>query len=128
MDKNIYSKRHNYRFYPESVRKEVVREYQATDCSKAYLMRKYGIGSRTIIGHWIKKYGNNDYLSVDKQPDNHFEPMAKDSPEVKKLKERIRQLERELEDSKLLAEAYSMMIKTAEEQLKIPIKKKFNTK
>jgi hypothetical protein len=37
-------------------------------------------------------------------------------------------LERELEDAKLLAEAYSKMIKKAEEELKIPIRKKHNTK
>ena len=128
MDENIYSKRHNYKLYPEALRQAVVREYLTSECSKTYLMRKYGIGSRTIIGHWLKKYSNNDYLSAEKQRDNHLEIMTEDSPEVKKLKERIRQLERELEDSKLLADAYSMMIKTAEEQLKIPIKKKFNTK
>jgi len=128
MDKNIYSKRPNYKFYPESVRKEVVREYLTTECSKAYLKRKYGIGSHQIIIHWIKKYGNSDYLSADKQPQKIIDIMEKDSPEVKDLKQRIKQLEMQLEDAKLLAEAYSMMITTAEEQLKIPIRKKFNTK
>jgi capsule polysaccharide export protein KpsE/RkpR len=54
--------------------------------------------------------------------------MAEDTPEIRALKARIKQLERELEDSKLLTEAYSLMITTAEEQLKIPIRKKFNTK
>jgi transposase-like protein len=128
MDENFYSKRPNYKFYPESVRQEVVREYLTTECSKAYLRRKYGIGSSQIILHWLKKYGNSDCLSPVKPPEQIHTEMAEDTPEIRALKARIKQLERELEDSKLLAEAYSLMITTAEEQLKIPIRKKFNTK
>lgn len=128
MDKNYFTKRRNYQKYPESIKKAVVREYESSDCSQSYLSRKYGIGSRTIILHWLKKYGNNAYLSVPEQSPTIQSDMAEDTPEIRALKQRIKQLERELEDSKLLAEAYSLMITTAEEQLKIPIRKKFNTK
>jgi len=128
MDKNYFTKRRNYQKYPESIKKAVVQEYESSDCSQAYLSRKYGIGSRTIILHWLKKYGNNRYLSIPEQPQKSQPAMAEDTPEIRALKARIKQLERELEDSKLLAEAYSLMITTAEEQLKIPIRKKFNTK
>jgi transposase-like protein len=44
------------------------------------------------------------------------------------LKKRIKQLERQLEDSQLTAEAYRRMIQLAEEQLKIDIQKKSTTK
>jgi len=128
MDKNYFTKRRNYQKYPESIKKAVVWEYESSDCSQSYLSRKYGIGSRTIIQHWLKKYGNNHYLSVSEQSQRSQPDMAEDTPEIRALKARIKQLERELEDSKLLAEAYSLMITTAEEQLKIPIRKKFNTK
>ena len=128
MDENIYSNRPNYKLYPESLRKEVVREYLTTQCSKAYLRRKYGIGSSNIIMHWVKKYGPSDYLSPIKAPTKSEDVMAKETPEIKQLKQRIKQLEQQLEDAKLLRDAYSMMIKTAEEELKIPIRKKFNTK
>jgi len=128
MDKNYFTKRRNYQLYPESIKKAVVLEYESSDCSQAYLSRKYGIGSRNIIRHWLKQYGNNAYLSVAQQPQTEQVDMAEDTPEIRALKARIKQLERELEDSKLLAEAYSLMITTAEEQLKIPIRKKFNTK
>jgi hypothetical protein len=40
----------------------------------------------------------------------------------------ILQLKRELEEAKLLAEAYKRMIEIAETDLKIPIRKKYNTK
>ena len=46
----------------------------------------------------------------------------------KELKERIKKLEKELEDANLRAEAYSTMIDIAEKQLKIKIRKKSNTK
>jgi len=128
MDKNYFTKRRNYQKYPEAIKKAVVLEYESSDCSQSYLSRKYGIGSRTIILHWLKKYGNNRYLSIPEQSLKSQPDMAADTPEIRALKARIKQLERELEDSKLLAEAYSLMITTAEEQLKIPIRKKFNTK
>ena len=128
MDENIYSKRPNYRLYPESVKIELVREYQTSDYSLACLRRKYGIGSTAIIYHWLRKYGNNDYLSSHKEPFQTIQNMSEDSQEVQTLKHRIRQLEKELEDAKLRTEAYSLMIKKAEDELKIPIRKKFNTK
>jgi len=128
MDKNYFTKRRNYQKYAESIKRAVVLEYESSDCSQSYLSRKYGIGSRTIILHWLKKYGNYPYLSVPEPSPEIQSDMAEDTPEIRALKQRIKQLERELEDSKLLAEAYSLMITTAEEQLKIPIRKKFNTK
>jgi transposase-like protein len=128
MDKIYFTKRRNYQKYSEAIKRAVVSEYESCDCSQSYLSRKYGIGSRTIILHWLKKYGNNRYLSAPEQSKKSQPDMAEDTPEIRALKARIKQLERELEDSKLLTEAYSLMITTAEEQLKIPIRKKFNTK
>lgn len=44
------------------------------------------------------------------------------------LRKRIKQLEKQLEDSQLTAEAYRRMIQLAEKQLKIDIQKKSTTK
>ena len=44
------------------------------------------------------------------------------------LQKRIRQLERQLEDEKLRTEAYKRIIAKAEQELKISIRKKHNTK
>jgi transposase len=44
------------------------------------------------------------------------------------LKKRIRSLQKELQDSKLREEGYQLMIDIAEKDLKIPIRKKSNTK
>lgn len=127
MDEIHYSERRDYRHYPESLKLALVKEYQSTKTSMAYLKRKYGVSTINSVKYWLNKYGDNDYLSIPK-----INPVmtgkTEDSPEVQKLKQRIRQLEHELEDAKLLSEAYSLMIKKAEEELKIPIRKKYNTK
>ena len=127
MDEKIYSERRDHRHYPKSLKLALVREYESTNASKAYLKRKYGISTITTLNYWLDKYGKNAYLSIPKN--NPVMPgKTEDSPEVQKLKQRIHQLERELEDAKLLSEAYSLMIKKAEEELRIPIRKKYNTK
>lgn len=128
MDKHGYSERREYNSYPESLKISVVREYESTKASKAYLKRKYGVSGITLINCWLKRYGNNAYLSDHQKISNMPEDKSEGSAEVQKLKQRIRQLERELEDEKLRSEAYSLMIKKAEEEFKIPIRKKHNTK
>ena len=128
MDENKYTERTIYHTYPEPLKLTVVREYESTNCSRAYLKRKYGLNSTNVIKAWVRKYGNNDYLSNQKRIMTMPEDRSEDNQEVQALKRRIRQLERELEDAKLLSEAYSLMIKKAEEELKIPIRKKYNTK
>ena len=128
MDEYGYSERRNCHFYPESVKLAVVREYESTNVSKAYLKRKYGVSGIPLINYWLKRYGNNAYLSSHQTIPIMPVDKPEDSAEVQKLKQRIHQLERELEDEKLRSEAYSLMIRKAEEELKISIRKKHNTK
>lgn len=128
MDKHGYSERRNCNSYPESLKLAVVREYNSTNVSKAYLKRKYGVSGITLINYWLKRYGDNSYLSSHQTMPIMPADKPEDSAEVQKLKQRIHQLERELEDEKLRSEAYSLMISKAEEELKIPIRKKHNTK
>jgi hypothetical protein len=46
----------------------------------------------------------------------------------KQLEEKIRELERQLEDEKLRSEAYQRIIEKAEKDFKVPIRKKPNTR
>ena len=128
MDKIKFSKRTNYRVYPESLKQEVVKEYLCSDCSKEYLVRKYGLGSRNTVTRWLKKHGDNNDLCILEQKVKLSETMPEETKDPQDLEKKIRQLERELEDTKLLAEAYSRMIDIAEEEYKIPIRKKSDTK
>jgi hypothetical protein len=114
-----------------SVKEAVIKEYLGTNCSMHYLRTKYGIRSTSTIHYWLKDREKDDgvpYLAQRNQLITMPKGTSGESFKVQELKRRIQQLERELEDAKLLAEAYSKMIKKAEEELKIPIRKKHNTK
>ena len=51
-----------------------------------------------------------------------------DSFESLQLKNRIKELEKQLKEAELKAIAFSTMVEIAEKEFKIPIRKKFNTK
>jgi|WetSurMetagenome_2_1015567.scaffolds.fasta_scaffold140988_2 transposase len=128
MDETDYTERRVYTTYPEPLKRAVVKEYETTNCSRAYLKRKFGLNNTNVIKWWVKKYGEKEYLTRPNAPNPLSMASPKESLEIQTLKQRIKQLERELEDAKILSEAYSLMIQKAEEQLKIPIRKKCNTK
>jgi transposase len=132
-----YAPRNNGQFvqiYSEAFRRKVIEEYLSSNVSKMFLLRKYGIKMKCGIQRWMKLYGYED----NKQP-----VIIKFSAEVshalirrmntgkaskKQLEEKIRELERQLEDEKLRSEAYQRIIEKAEKDLKMPIRKKPNTR
>ena len=123
MDEIIFTRRHNYRLYPESIKKAVVKEYESTDCSKNYLVRKYGLGGHPTVTRWLKKYGSgNEFCNLEDKVQSPV--MSKSSSQQKDKDARIEQLEQELSEAKLLAEAYRRMIDIAEQKHGIQIKKK----
>ena len=94
------------------------------------LLRKYGIKTKSGIQRWMKKFG---YADIYKAAAPTFTFIT--SPDlIKKLKDehelhkRIKELERQLAEEKLRSEAYARIIDKAEKELKIPIRKKPNTK
>jgi len=121
-----------FRVYSESFKRMVVQEYLAGGVSQGELLRKYKIGGKSSIPKWMKRFG---YTEADRSPEVNFTGLI--SPDLTKKKEeqtnshllkRIKELERQLEDEKLQSEAYARIIDKAEKELKIPIRKKPNTK
>jgi transposase-like protein len=117
----------------ESFKRLVVEEYLSTGCSKGYLSRKYKIRGKSAIHEWLTIFGYEDLprkqmIKFISPLQSSPPPMAKDSQDVQALQKRIKELERQLEDEKLRSEAYSRIIDLAERELKIPIKKKPDTK
>ena len=108
------------KFYSESLKREVVHEVLSGHLSKPEARKKYGIRGSSLIIEWIRKFEGSasqfrttmDYNKSDK----------------KELIKRIRELERKREDEQIRSFGYSKMIDIAEEQLKVPIRKKPNTK
>ena len=132
-----YPPRSNGQFaqvYSEAFRRKVIEEYLSGDVTKMFLVRKYGIKFKSGIQRWMKLYGYSD----TRQPVMiKFKPvrlhalvrkMNTGKASKKQLEEKIRELEKQLEDEKLRTEAYERMIEKAEKELKVPIRKKSNTR
>jgi transposase-like protein len=120
--------------YSEAFRRKVIEEYLTGDVSKMFLLRKYGIKMKSGIQRWMKRYGYEDYKQqvVIKfsavMPYALIKKMNTGKASKQQLEERIRELERQLEDEKLRSEAYQRIIEKAEKDLKVPIRKKPNTR
>ena len=109
----------NY-YYSESLKREIVFQVQSGQISKEEARRKYGIGGSTTVLKWIRKFeGSDPYLQS---------LMDYSKSDKKELIKRIKELERKLEDEQIRSFGYSKMIDIAEEQLKVPIRKKPDTK
>jgi transposase len=119
------------RIYDDQFKHQVISEYLETKCSKMSLLRKYDIHSKSAVQRWMKKYG---YQDIYQEKINKFAitntSMArnKQGEDIRDLQLKIRLLEKQLEIEKLRSKAYARVIEIAEQELKIPLRKKYNTK
>lgn len=132
MEKVIINER---RHYPLGLKDLVVKEYLAGGIGYRAIMRKYDIKTAGCITRWMEELG---YAKVSVK-DGHL-PLAKPLPLPSKKttkgqpsdalthEQRIKELERLLEDEQLRSEMYRRMIEIAERDLKVPIQKKPGTK
>jgi len=106
--------------YSESLKREIVFQVQSGQISKEEARRKYGIGGSSTVLKWIRKFEGSD---------PHLQSiMDYNKSDKKELIKRIKELERKLEDEQIRSFGYSKMIDIAEERLKVPIRKKPDTK
>lgn len=83
--------------YSESFKQHIVSEMEAGKFPSLHAAGKaYNIGDGTTIGRWMKKYGKEHLL-----PRTIRVTMAKEESEIKKLRKRVRELERALSDSRI---------------------------
>jgi len=119
------------RIYDDQFKHQVISEYLKTKCSKMSLLRKYDIHSKSAVQRWMKKYG---YQDIYQEKINKFAitntSMAtnKQGEDIRDLQLKIALLEKQLEIEKLRSKAYARVIEIAEQELKIPLRKKYNTK
>ena len=123
------------RYYSIEFRHQICKEHINEGTKLADLVRKYQLSSHSLIHEWLKRLGylpggnrrtqiayiGVENLTVLKNNRNKNKVVTKED-------QQIAQLKKELEDAKLLAEGYRRIIEIAEEELKIPIRKKPNTK
>ena len=111
-------------YFSDVLKLQIIQEVVSGSISKEAAKRKYGIKGNSAITKWMCKFG---YIDNPYQPTEVME--SKDlSDDPADLKLRIKELEKALADARLSSAAYSTMIDIAEQEFKIPIRKKFVTK
>jgi hypothetical protein len=126
--------------FSDSQKHFIIKEFLSLRITKQMLWEKYTgrKEEKGAIVKWMRCLGY-DMSKCQRQPLTFAERMAMaktainkitgdTDPEIKELKEKIKQLQQQLKEAELKALAYSTMIELAEEKFKIPIKKKYNTK
>lgn len=101
----------------EKSRKEVVEEYLRGGISLRELGAKYGINHRAIHP-WTREYRSGEDLEAKAKLPEAIAAMPKD----------VRRLQRELYEARLQVKLYETMIRIAEEDMGIPIRKKSGAK
>jgi len=121
-----YSKKYASKWqdrYSEEFKRNICNDFLTGSLTRREVEQKYKLGnSRLTI--WLKEMGY-DYTKSRLVP---LSVMAEPSKSNKEDSPSEGDLRKELEDAKLLAEAYRRMIDKAEHELKIDIRKKSNTK
>lgn len=120
-------------------REEMIKEYLSGNYSKVEIWKKY-TGQSVEHGkmlQWMGMLGYSDKIEnpIKRHLSSGFTKQerpilaANDNPQdPRDLQKRIKELERQLENAQLKAEGYELMIEIAEKELKIPIRKKSDTK
>lgn len=121
-----YSKKYPSKWqnqYSDEFKHHVCNDFITGSLTRRQVEKKYNIGNSRLT-YWLKDLGC-DYTQARLVPlggmPNQPKSTKNDSASNKKLR-------KELEDAKLLAEAYKRIIEKAEQELKIDIRKKSNTK
>ena len=98
-------------------------------------VQKYNLSCHSLVHVWLRKLGyvedagrktRSAYIGIE-----NFKTLPDKQKKKQSLtleQQQIEFLKKELEDTKLLAEGFRRMIEIAESELKIPIRKKLNTK
>ena len=122
-------------FYSLELKHQVCKEHIDDGVKLADLVRKYNLSTHSLLHDWLRKLGylpgcnrrsRVEYIGIEISSTLKKNP-SKDQSLTAEQKQ-IQLLNKELEDARLLAEGYRRMIELAEQELKIPIRKKRNTK
>ena len=104
-------------------------EMHQKGCSPSTISKKFNLDSDTIR-RWIRNFAaeNNPSEHAMKTTEVTDNKPSGCPDDIKELKEKIRQLEKELKHERLRADVYDELINVAEENFKIQIRKKAGAK
>jgi transposase-like protein len=120
-------------YFDEDFKIQVIREVLLGQCTAEEARDKYNLANKSVLNSWIRLYrvyGRCSIFTSEEIPDMSSKTDSKDTPSGQSLKTelRLRDLERQLDEQRLLSEMYNRMIELAEKEYKIAIRKNFNTK
>ena len=124
--KSLYVKR-TQRDYPMSFKLSVVQEIERGELSIKGALRKYGIQSYSSVLNSCRKFGNFDremVVSKMNMEKTHQQRIFELEQENARLRRQNAFLQKEVEDVTDKAGILDMIIKIAEEELHLPIRKK----
>ena len=107
--------------YSDAFKLSVVKEVLVGHISKEEARRQYGIKGNSAVLNWIRNF---DILQTHEMKSTSSEHQD----QIKKLEAENKRLQQELELERLRVLALNVMIDLAEEQLKVPIRKKAGAK
>lgn len=124
--KEGYKKR-TQRDYSYAFKLQVVDEIERGELSTTGALKKYGIQAGSTVRTWLRKYGSFDrtYDLKIKKMKSPEQKILELEQQLKLLKRKNKSLEHQLEQTDKKAIFFDMMIDIAEEEFKIPIRKKF---
>ena len=119
------------RRYDESFILEAIQYYYESGESVKSISRKYGLSSHSVFLYWLKRYPiDSQKLSLSEEVKEEYmeEHTTADPTSEKALSQRIIELEKALEYSKLGVRAMEVLIEVAEKKEGINIRKKTGAK
>ena len=133
MDYQINLVQRNY--YSYDLKHKICKEHMQEGVRLRDLVRKYHLSSHSLIHDWLRNLGylpctrritKCAYIGIENA--NMPDKPGKQKLDAPVNRQEVAQLKKELEDAKLLAEGYRRIIEIAEAELKVPIRKKHNTR
>lgn len=106
-------------------KQEIINEYLLGNCGYRQLAKKYGIGS-TTLHRWVQKF--QGFKPVKRSEKNEVILSDMKQGKKEKLSTDVLELQRQLAQERLRNKLLTAIIDVAEEELKIPIRKKYGTK
>ena len=120
MENKKNRKKRTQRDYNLGFKLSVVSQVEKGEMTYKQAQDIYGIQGRSTVLTWLRKHGNLDW----KYPKHHFKPMpkSKETPAQK-----IKRLERQLEDEKLKNLILNEMIDISDQRYGTSIRKKYSS-
>jgi transposase-like protein len=110
-------------YYSDVFKEMVVKEVLDGLISKEEARRKYRLKGNSAVLNWIRKF--EEFKTIPMKPKRKFGTSGKSQEELEAENQRLKQ---DLEMEQLRSRALNVMIDIAEDQFKIPIRKKSGAK